>query len=50
MGVATTAVGWMVGLWVYNTYIGGGTMVMPTDSAPSAEDIPSSFNYSGYDN
>ncbi len=50
MGVATTAVGWMFGLWLYNSYIGGGNMVLPLEETPPAEDVPSSFNYSGYEN
>ena len=50
MGVATTAVGWMLGLWAYKSFMSGKSMALPTSTpaaAPAAESAE--FGYDGYD-
>jgi hypothetical protein len=46
IGVATTALGWMFGMWAYKSLMGGGGMSAPTmmEDAPSEE--PAEFGYS----
>lgn len=58
IGVATTALGWMVGLWAYKQFMSGGTSAVvdttstPAPSAPTAADASkaaATFSADGYD-
>jgi hypothetical protein len=52
MGVATTAVGWMVGLWAFKQFMSGGSaksVTIPTDVATTPPTDSKSFNEEGYD-
>lgn len=49
VNVSKIAIGWMVGMWAYKSFMGGGSMSAP--STPTAPSTPaaSSFGYDGDD-
>ena len=46
VSVSKFAIGWMVGMWVYKSFMSGGSM---SSSMPSTDATAPSFGYDGND-
>lgn len=49
VSVSKFAIGWMVGMWVYKSFMSGGSMSAPSTSSATTTSSAPSFGYDGDD-